>query len=209
MRTDIYNWMPISVSEVCAIFSEMPVKWCIAGGWALDLHVGQQSRPHADVDVILLRGEQLTAYQHLTPEWKLYKAEDGKLSDWEEGEFLATTQDIWVSKDSNSPWAFQIMFIDTEQDYWIYRREKAIRRPLQDCIATTTEGIPYLKPEIQLLYKGGSSGIRDKDQTDFLTVLPTLRPPAREWLKVSLKRQFPEGHAWVEYIDKHEDPKRG
>lgn len=53
-------------------------------------------------------------------------------------------------------------------------------------MAKTKEGIPYLKPEIQFLYKGGSSEIRDKDYHDFLTIFPLLTPQARKWLKAFL-----------------------
>lgn len=203
MRTDIYNWAPLSVSEIVKIFAEIPVTWYIAGGWALDLYCGKQSRKHEDIDVTLLRDEQVTAFQSISKEWQLYKAEKGKLARWEEGEFLTATKDIWVTKDNSSPWAFQIMLVDVNQDSWIYGREKSICRPRTDVIAKTKEGIPYLKPEIQLLYKGGSSEIREKDHQDFLTVYPLLTPQAREWLKDSLNKQFPEGHVWVDYINEN------
>ncbi|XID96222.1 nucleotidyltransferase domain-containing protein [Paenibacillaceae bacterium WGS1546] len=203
LRTDINNWVPLSVPEICTIFSEIPVTWCIAGGWALDLYAGKQSREHDDVDVIILREEQLTAFHNLSEGWMLYKADNGKLALWEKEEFLATTNDIWVSKDSYSPWAFQIMLIDSVHDSWIYGREKSINRPMTDIMAKTKEGIPYLKPEIQLLYKGGGSKIREKDHNDFLTFLPLLTPQAREWLKASLQIQFPKGHVWADYIKKN------
>ncbi|UVI29994.1 nucleotidyltransferase domain-containing protein [Paenibacillus spongiae] len=198
MRTDIYNWKPISVPEVNEIFSALPVRWFIAGGWALDLYLGRQSRAHADIDVILFREEHLTAFKALSGDWTLYKAEKGELSLWEEGEFLAATDDIWVCKGGDSPWVFQIMLVDTERDSWIYKRERSIRREVSDIFMTTEEGIPFLKPEIQLLYKGGSSGIREKDERDFQTFLPLLEPHAKEWLAASLKRQFPGGHPWMD-----------
>ena len=43
MRTDFDHWEPVSVSEAAGIFAKIPVHWYIAGGWALDLHLG--SRP--------------------------------------------------------------------------------------------------------------------------------------------------------------------
>lgn len=76
-------------------------------GWALDLHLGKQSRVHDDIDVIILREEQLTIYNHLSEDWMLYKAKNGKLVLWQEGEFLKTTNDIWVSKSSSSPGLFK------------------------------------------------------------------------------------------------------
>jgi hypothetical protein len=43
MRTDIDNWVPLTVTEINEIFSAIPIMWCIAGGWALDLHIGKKS----------------------------------------------------------------------------------------------------------------------------------------------------------------------
>ncbi|MDD1501747.1 hypothetical protein PVA17_03045 [Lysinibacillus sp. CNPSo 3705] len=200
MRTDIDNWESITVTEIYKLFSSIPIKWGIAGGWALDLHLGKQSRVHDDIDVIILREEQLTAYNYLSGDWVLYKAENGKLVPWQEGKFLKTTNDIWATKSSSSPWAFQIMLVETEQQSWIYRREKSIRRRLEEIFLRTDDEIPYLRPEIQLLYKGGSSKIREKDFKDLQTMLPYLLPEQRDWLKTSLKRQFPTGHSWLDYI---------
>ncbi|ERI10784.1 nucleotidyltransferase domain-containing protein [Aneurinibacillus aneurinilyticus] len=200
MRTDIDNWESITVTEIYKLFSTIPINWGIAGGWALDLHLGKQSRVHDDIDVIILREEQLTTYNHLSDNWMLYKAENGKLVLWQEGEFLKTTNDIWVTKSSSSPWAFQIMLVETEQQSWIYRREKSIRRRLEDIFLRTDEEIPYLRPEIQLLYKGGSSNIREKDFKDLQIMLPYLLSEQRDWLRMTLKRQFPTGHSWLDYI---------
>lgn len=200
LRTDINNWMPLTVSEINEVFSNIPLRWYIAGGWALDLHLCKQTREHSDIDVIITRGEQLIAYQYLNRDWMLYKAEDGKLDLWEDGEYLNSINDIWVSKSSETPWAFQIMIIDTEEKSWIYKRDKSVRRPIDDIFLKTVEGIPYLRPEIQLLHKAGGSQVREKDFNDFQTMLPSLLPQEKAWLKSALNRQFPGGHAWVEFI---------
>ncbi|MFD1452550.1 nucleotidyltransferase domain-containing protein [Oceanobacillus sojae] len=200
LRTDINNWMPLTVSEINEVFSDIPLRWCIAGGWALDLHLCKQTREHSDIDVIITRGEQLIAYQYLNRDWMLYKAEDGKLDLWEDGEYLNSTNDIWVSKSRETPWAFQIMIIDTAENSWIYKKDKSVRRPIDDIFLKTVEGIPYLRPEIQLLHKAGGSQVREKDFNDFQTMLPSLLPEEKAWLKTALNRQFPGGHAWVEFI---------
>ncbi|MEH7009772.1 hypothetical protein V7087_02990 [Neobacillus niacini] len=200
MRTDIDNWKPLSVSSIVNVFSKMPITWCIAGGWALDLHVGRNSREHSDIDVLITRKELLIAYQWIQKDWTLYKAEDGKLLHWVDGEFLKSTRDVWVSRNHVAPWAFQIMIIDSKDGNWIYRREKSIKRAMNEIILKSPDGIPYLKPEIQLLYKAGSSKIREKDFQDLQTMLPILSTQEKEWLTLSLKKQFPDGHTWIEYL---------
>jgi hypothetical protein len=192
--------MPITVSEINNLFSKMPIQWCIAGGWALDLHLCKQTREHSDIDVIITREEHLIVYKYLCTDWVLYKAEGGKLTLWEDEEYLNTTNDIWVSKSNQTPWAFQLMLIDTEDSSWIYKKNKSVKRPIDEIFLKTGEGIPYLRPEIQLLHKAGASRVREKDYHDFQTMLPSLLPQEKAWLKSALNLQFPEGHDWLKFI---------
>jgi hypothetical protein len=37
---------------------------------------------------------------------------------------------------------------------------------------------------------------------DLQTMLPILSTQEKEWLTLSLQRQFPEGHPWIELIQK-------
>ncbi|WP_318671677.1 nucleotidyltransferase domain-containing protein [Paenibacillus sp. PSB04] len=197
LRSDIYNWMPISIPEIQDIFSKIPIHWCIAGGWALDLHLGKQTRKHSDVDIAITREQHLLAYQYLNQDWVLYKAEEGKLTLWQDQEYLHTTNDIWVSRSKDAPFVFQLMLLNTEGTTWKYNRNHLITRPVDELFLKTKEEIPYMRPEIQLLYKGGASQVREKDYLDFQTVLPSLSPKEKAWLKSSLNLQFPEGHDWI------------
>jgi Aminoglycoside-2''-adenylyltransferase len=49
------EWEPLSVDAVTGLLRGMDARWWIAGGWALDLHLGRQTRPHHDIDVLVLR----------------------------------------------------------------------------------------------------------------------------------------------------------
>ncbi|MYL54930.1 hypothetical protein GLW08_16470 [Pontibacillus yanchengensis] len=200
MRLDIDNWDPITVSEINEVFSKIPINWCIAGGWALDIHISKKTRVHKDIDVIIFREDQQVLYHYLNGAWDLYKAENGKLVSWKQGEYLGSTNDIWVSKDAYSSWAFQIMLVDTDNDEWIYRRDKSIRASKEKIMHKSQDGIPYIKPEIQLLYKAGASIIRNKDLQDFQNILPFLDTREKEWLKDAINKQFPCGHSWLKCL---------
>jgi len=43
----------------------------------------------------------------------------------------------------------------------------SIKRVKSKIFLRTSKGIPYLKPEVQLLYKAGSSQVRERDFKDF------------------------------------------
>lgn len=123
-------WEPLTPAEVARELGGLPCPWWIAGGWAIDLHLGRQSRTHADVDVLLLRPDQLSVQRHLAG-WDLQAADPpGTLRPWVEGETLASEiHDIWCRRSPSSPWCLQLMIDDAEEDAWVYRRDARIRRP--------------------------------------------------------------------------------
>jgi len=57
-----------------------------------------------------------------------------------------------------------------------------------------SSGIPFLAPEIQLLYK--ALAIRAEDQADYDHVAPRLDADARTWLRTALRNVDPR-HAWL------------
>ena len=58
---------------------------------------------------------------------------------------------------------------------------------------TTPAGVPYLAPELQLLFKAKNH--RLKDDLDAATVIPELTINQRTWLT----QHLPTGHAWLRY----------
>ena len=52
------RWQPWHPREVAAFFAELDAPWWIAGGWAIDLFLGRQTREHEDIDVQILRRDQ-------------------------------------------------------------------------------------------------------------------------------------------------------
>jgi len=55
----------------------------------------------------------------------------------------------------------------------------------------------FLTPEIPLLYK--SREPRQRDETDFRAVLPSLSVERRHWLAEAIRSREPE-HPWVERL---------
>jgi hypothetical protein len=52
-------WHP---RDAAALLAECPVPWCVAAGWAIDLHLGQQTREHSDLE-IAIPGAQLADFR--------------------------------------------------------------------------------------------------------------------------------------------------
>jgi hypothetical protein len=190
-------WQPLTPKDVAAIFAALDAPWWIAGGWAIDAFLGRQSREHGDIDVAVLRRDQLAA-QDVLAGWDLQAADPpGKLRPWREGEILPeSVHDIWCRPDKDAAWGLQLMLDEADGDQWEYRRNPAISKPLSSLIREY-DGIPYLAVEVQLLYK--AAHLNPKNELDFEACLPLLDDFQRTWLALTLRIAHP-GHPWTERL---------
>lgn len=189
-------WDPLSPQEVAARFARARVPWWIAGGHAIALAVGHRFREHADTDVLLLRRDQHTV-QKVLPDWEWWAADPpGTLRPWRAGETLPTgVHDVWCRSGPAEPWRLQFMLDESEGDAWVSRRDARIRLPLDQLGRRTPEGLPYLTPEVQLLYK--ATGLRPKDEADFAAALAVLDADQRWWLAEALALVHGAHHPWL------------
>ena len=194
MTRDLGEWKPLRPEQVLDRMAGVGVPWWIAGGWALDLHLGRQTRPHADLDVGLLRADQQAVFAALA-DWELFVAADGRLRPLSCGESLRPEEhDVWCRPGPARPWALELMLDEHRGNTWVYRRDPRVERPLEQNLLYDPAGIPYLAPEVQLLFK--SKGRREKDARDLEAVLPTLEGTRREWLATQLRLLDP-AHPWL------------
>lgn len=201
-HSDLGPWDPLTPSEVATLFAAYAGRWCIAGGWALDLFVGTQSRPHDDIDVLIVR-DDLTMLHAALPGWELHAAH-GTLTLWQAGTDLPDEMhDIWCRQrigqragQGDSPWRFQLMIVNVEGSTgeWLFRRDDRIRESL-DSMILGRDGMPVLAPEIQLLYKSKLPN-RPKDEADFVTATPYLSAMQRDWLANATTLLSPD-HPWL------------
>jgi hypothetical protein len=199
MPSEDYIWSPLSLTETTSLFHGLPIPWWLAGGMALDLFVGFDIRPHADIDVGIFRRDQLMIQDHLS-NWDLHKTGPSGLRPWPKGEHLQIgVNQVWCRRTPDANWSLEIMFMEQEGDEWIFRRAPQVRGPIQGLMRHTNDGIPYLSPEIQLLFKARPE-ILDKDSLDFRAVLPHLDGTQIRWLYRALETTFPTGHPWINIL---------
>jgi hypothetical protein len=87
------------------------------------------------------------------------------------------------------------MLADAMGGRWLFRRDPAIGGSLGQMTCRTADGIPFLAPEVQLLYKATGT-LRVKDEADFAAVLPSLPAGRRNWLARAIHRCQPT-HPWL------------
>lgn len=196
MPTAAQAWEPMHPREATRLLASLASRWWIAGGWALDLFAGKESRPHADLDIGILRREAGQVIEAL-PDWELFEAQDGGLLRLEQREPRAQVNSLWCRPRGASRWVFELLLDDSAGDTWVFRRRREIRRPLAEAIRFDRSRIPYLAPEIGLLYKARRP--RAADELDFRNVAPRLDDGARAWLHGALARVEPD-HPWLEAL---------
>jgi hypothetical protein len=188
-------WEPLGLEEAVALMDGFPGPWWVAAGWAIELHVRRRLRDHADVDLLVLRDDQAAIRAQL-PGWDAWIAHDGRLEPWPEGMRIEPPRSgLWVRRDARGPWQLQFLLAEADGGTWWFRRDPRIRMPVAAIGLRTAEGIPYLTPELVLLFK--SRHLRERDDFDFEAVLPLLDESARARLAAWL----PQGHPWRNRIE--------
>jgi hypothetical protein len=190
-------WQSVHPSQCAEWFSSLTVRWWIAGGWAVDLHAGAQTRPHGDLDVGILRRDVREVLAALSS-WEVFEVSDRAFARLAVGDDPRTeVHSLWCRPMGAPLWMMQLLLDESADDFWVFRRQPDIRLPLGMAVRRNSAGLPYLSPEIQLLYKAKNP--RPRDQADFDHVAPRLDQGARAWLKDALTRMDP-GHAWLQKL---------
>jgi Aminoglycoside-2''-adenylyltransferase len=192
------SWRMLLPHEAVVLLSELRAPWWVAGGWALDLFLGRVSRAHKDLDIGIFRSDSVDVIATL-PGWEFFESKDGVLSMLAPGAApRAGVNSLWCKPANAAQWELELMLDGSDVESWIFRRDSRLTRPLSSAIRRNPEGIAYLAPEIQLLYKARAT--RTEDQADFDHVVPHLERDSRNWLRESLMTIDPD-HAWISMLE--------
>ncbi len=190
------RWLQTALEDV-------PFLWCIAGGWALGLHAGSTHRPHEDVDVMIYRHDVLELQRFLHARgWHLEQIVNGRYASWQDGEALQDgAHQVHAERVDNAAGYLDFLIAPGTKHDWFFRRDQRITRPRSLAERVGPHDIPYLAPEIVLLFKSRVAGHepRGKDQLDFDRTAPLLQAEPRNWLRNALEITSPD-HAWLERL---------
>ena len=182
-------WQPGEVTERLA---DVDVPWCVAAGWALDLFRGGRSREHEDLEIAVPIG-RFNEVRAALASFAFDVVGSGHRWPLEDAAFDVMHQ-TWVREPATGVYRLDVFREPHDGNIWICRRDESIRFPYEQIIQRTAEGIPYLLPELVLLFKAKHD--RPKDNADFTGVLPLLNGARRRWLASALARVHP-GHRWL------------
>lgn len=197
MQPDLHLWDAWSPAYLRDRMAGLDVPWGVAGGWALDLFRGAQSRPHEDLE-IAIPAARFADVAALFGDCDFFVPCDDRLHPVSP-EMLDAEHQTWARESSTGRWRFDIFREPHVGDTWVCRRNPVIRRRYADVYAETADGIPYVRPEIVLLFKAKEP--REKDTADWTGTLPLLSDDQRGWLRDGLELVHP-GHPWLAALDR-------
>jgi hypothetical protein len=181
--------------SIHTIMSGFDYPWFFAGGWALDLYCGRETREHKDVEIAMFRKDQLHLKKYLTG-WDFQKVDLHSMSPWE-GDFLVRPIHEIHASNKDTGEVLEILLNEGTEREWIFRRNNRIKLPKDAVWCYAESGLPVLNPEIVLLYKAKNT--REKDNQDFFIMKDYLNKDQKTWLRQSVLLQHPK-HEWLEYL---------
>ena len=186
-------WQPWHPSEVARILAGTDVPWAVAGGWAIDLHLGRQTRAHEDIEVAIPR-DQFPAFRRELTAFDLYQAADGGVRPLGAGRVAHGSPDLGARSGDPPVADGHVPGAGRRPDLGQPSRRADPAAAGRGVRRRTPDGIPYLAPATVLLAK--AKHVRDKDEADLALTLPTLTDDEQRWLAGALALAHP-GHRWL------------
>ena len=132
--------------KVGALLSGFGRPWWVAGGWAIDLFLGRVTRPHKDIEIALIRCDQVALQAYLS-QWRFNKVAGGQRRPWARGERL-TLPVHEIHGRGYGGQKLEVLLNEYCDGHWLFRRDSRITRPVGLLTARTAGGVPFLRPEI-------------------------------------------------------------
>jgi hypothetical protein len=184
------SWTP---RDIAHHLTGVATPWYVAAGWALDLFRGTETREHGDLE-IAIPAAHFPEIRARFPGYIFDTVDSGRIWKNATPDVLAVTHQTWLRDPATGNYLLDVFREPHDGTTWICRRDETIRFPYRDIIYHTPDGIPYLAPELVLLFKAKHA--RPKDQADFTETIPRLTPAQRETLAYLLTRVHPD-HRWL------------
>jgi hypothetical protein len=189
-------WTP---GQAALALQGVSAPWAVAGGWALDLWLGAQTRAHEDLEIAvpsIFFSEIQSRLEALG--LKVFDIVDGQAIALAPGEAPhRRMHQTWVMDPAVNGWRMDIFREPGDAETWVYRRTGELSAPRAWANRRTAGGVPYVAPQVVLLFKAKAK--RDKDEADFSLAAPRLPVEARRWLADSLRIVHP-GHPWIDRL---------
>lgn len=209
------------VAEANALLQGQEFSYAICGGFALDLFLGYETRTHGDIDILAFWEDRETIITYMQSKGynvyemlgggKVHRIMDIKMQEKLRKNIFCCTEDcelvrLYDTDEQDVYWLdfqhtglsklnyVEFLFNERTEEKFVYVRDERVRRRMANTILET-DGVPYLAPELCLLFK--STDIeREGYQQDFELTVGKLSAEQRAWFENAMELLYPEGHKW-------------
>lgn len=197
-----------------------PISWAICGGFALDLFLGKDTRVHGDIDICVFEKDRDRILRYMLQNaWRVYEFRgcgkvrplDAALSSESGRNFMCINGEcdmvkFYPCEDESLLWYeffytgikelnyLEFLFNTTHEGDFVFDKNHGIKREISKAILFN-QGVPYLAPEIVLLYKASRSENAEY-QYDFEQAYMHMNHEQKSWFSQNLDVLYPDGHAW-------------
>ncbi|MBE5779595.1 MAG: hypothetical protein E7331_09745 [Clostridiales bacterium] len=210
--------------QAAKLLSAADFSWAVCGGFALELFLGRELRPHGDIDLCAFEADRskIPAFMQKSG-WQVYEFRgQGKVRLLEPGDASDPGRNLMCVL----PGCSLVEFFPSEEEGLLYHQfyhtglkelnyleflftpsaapntylfsaNPPVSLPAEKALLRGTEGFPFLAPELALLYKA----LRPDEgpaASDYQAVYPRLSPSQKQWFQLQLKKLCPAGHPWME-----------
>lgn len=210
------------LEDLKSFLSAAPFSWAVCGGFALDLFLNRTVREHGDMDLCVFETDRDAILRYVrSADWQIYEFRGmGKVRPLGPGTAGEPGRNLMCLRDGCDLVKFypcedeglfyheffhtglrefhylEFIFSDAAAGQLVVNQEAGLRRELTAAILCR-DGLPYLAPEVALLYKA-SNWEDPAYQLDYAAVSPYLSVEQQTWFRTGLARLYPDGHPWAE-----------
>ena len=197
-------------------------EYAFCGGQAVDLFLGYESRTHGDIDVCAFWNERDRIILYMQSQgFQVYEMLGGgrahRITDvsnqiYEKRNIFCFKEGcplvrLYPLDENDCCWMeffhvgqtelnfIEFLFNDRSETLCEYARDREIKRELGKALLSL-DGVPYMSPELCLLYKSTDTE-REGYQQDFELAYTAMDEEQRDWLRNALIKLYPEGHKWI------------
>lgn len=209
------------IEEANAILQGQDFSYAICGGFALDLFLGYETRTHGDIDILAFWEDRETIISYMQSQGflvyemlgggKVHRVTDIWIQEKLRKNIFCCTEDCELvrlhdTEEKDVYWLdfqqtglsklnyIEFLFNEKTENEFVYVRDNRIKHKLESAILQK-DGIPYLSPELCLVFK--STDIeREGYQQDFELTVERLNGEQRTWFEKAMEMLYPEGHKW-------------
>lgn len=186
-----------SVVLVTQLMRDFEAPWFVLGGWAIDLFLDAQTRSHSDIEIGIFRKDQNLLRAYLR-DYSFGKVNDGVVQPWLEGESLSLpVHELYAKSDHHPIGELEVLLQEEVNGDWAFRRDLRIKADCKNILLLSKDAIPFLSPEIILLFKAKKT--RAKDHSDFVVAHEKLNIDQKHWLRSAIELCQP-GHEWLNHL---------